>query len=76
MTRFAFDETSQSIYRTAQLRAQLENCQIENHRLLTRVETLEREIADLTGELHAAEEELDMYEKINDIPAAPEDNEL
>ncbi len=76
MTKFAFDETTQSIYRTAQLRAQLENCQIENHRLLNRVETLEREIADLTGELQAAEDELDMYEKMNDIPTAPEDDEL
>lgn len=54
-------------YKIIQLKAQLENCQYENQQLHDKIETLEHEIADLTGELQSAEEELDMYEQMNEF---------
>ena len=67
MTRYAHDETSREIYRTTQLRCQLENCLFEVQRLNDRIETLEKEISDLSGELKGAEEELDMYEQMSEF---------
>ena len=76
MTRFAYDEESRDIYRMSQMRTQLMNCEAENLNLQLRIDKLEKEVEDLQGELRAAEEELDMYEDINEIPTAPEDDEL